>query len=1038
MKLCQTCGQSVAEEIKICPACGGEVGEGRKYIDDYRIEEVLHEGHASILCRAVKDGEEKPVMIRLFVPESGVDEEVAGRLKRELEELKKLPADNFVSHQEIRRSSDGLWYRVSEWIDAESWGDLVRSGRLRDYRFAFDLFSKIASALDMLHQTGHFIPHLILNDIMLTKRDGEKFKVKIDYKLSRFLAPKLDRPGPMLKRLLDCHPDIINERPLDYRSDIWSLGKLFIELLTADYETCDFLAKIEELPLPHEAEVLFKTMLAEDPELRPHSMREVAETLSRITEADIEAAKRERMEMAAASAGAIRRIKRRQAWSAAMVVLLLVVVGVVWFQANFRKKRDMAVLEDYANQYARSIAFVAVEYGLREGKNIIYRNRSEGTAFLVDNEGHLLTNRHVACPWLEDGNVGAIVKQLRQNNRFPVFEYSMLLWFEGEKAFKQSAGLVGGRELADTYVFSTAFRTDGTPSVTIAGVAKPPVQTRQLVTSPLKNDFAVLKIDRVPDGLRALPLDLKQEPQRIPKLSQVITLGFPLGSRTQAASVNVSVTRGHVRRSFEDLLQIDASIYGGDSGGPVIDGRGKVIGIVSGVATDRTQGFIPMVTPLWNMAMVLPINKVVIFLEELKTGQTKWNGMLDPSVDNKLERILQAAVEGRWAEAMELADAELKLSFDPLLVMAGGMMHFCAEDLKGARRLFKQCLSMDPENSLPRLMLVLADWLSGDRALDSHSLELMRLDWRHPGEFFGFLFKVLDGQVPEASALEAWETEPEKSWLFYVGGLIRAKREAWDDAEKLLRQAVLSAEIEAWEYFLARSRLDTVQDQRRDALKEESLWDAYRDDIHAFSQVVEKDLKAKAKRRSELVPLMTRFNDASARPTDKRQILENVLKSAPHNGDVLAALAFYSAMEDAWEQALQYAQAFLKTEGRQSARRLKTGLLEAEILHCLGREQAAIESLEHYSRLIKDPWYRGISECLLGKRSRDSLKQTAGMSSENLITLHVALGLWGEGSGEREGAMEDYKEALESLLDTWIEFEFAKERIRSLRRDQSQ
>jgi len=55
MKLCQNCGQSVAEEIMTCPSCGSEVGEGRKRIDDYRILEVLHEGYASILCQAVKD-----------------------------------------------------------------------------------------------------------------------------------------------------------------------------------------------------------------------------------------------------------------------------------------------------------------------------------------------------------------------------------------------------------------------------------------------------------------------------------------------------------------------------------------------------------------------------------------------------------------------------------------------------------------------------------------------------------------------------------------------------------------------------------------------------------------------------------------------------------------------------------------------------------------------------------------------------------------------------------------------------------------------
>ena len=180
MKLCQKCGQSVAEDVGTCPSCGGEVGEGIKYIDEYRIEEVLHEGHDSILCRAVKEGDDKPVMIRLFTPQSALNEEVADRLKNELEELKKLPAEHFVSHQEIRRSSEGLWYRVSEWIDAESWGDLVRSGHLEDYRLAFDLFSKMASILAILHETGHIIPHLILNDIMLIKDEEGSDEVKIE------------------------------------------------------------------------------------------------------------------------------------------------------------------------------------------------------------------------------------------------------------------------------------------------------------------------------------------------------------------------------------------------------------------------------------------------------------------------------------------------------------------------------------------------------------------------------------------------------------------------------------------------------------------------------------------------------------------------------------------------------------------------------------------------------------------------------------------------------------------------------------------
>ncbi|MGD1973235.1 MAG: hypothetical protein PVG73_04155, partial [Desulfobacterales bacterium] len=282
MRLCPTCDQPVAEEITICPLCGNEIGEGRKYIDDYRIVDVLHESHASFLCRAIRLRTNEHVMIRLFTPQSGVTEEVASRLKREIEALKKLPDAGFVRHHAIRQAPDGLWYRISEWVDSESWGSLLASGRLSNRRVLFNLFYQMATAISALHREGYFIPHLTLNDIIVINDGKGGLDVKIDYKLSRFFDPKLDRPGPMLKRLLDSHPDVIHERPLDFRSDIWSLGKAFVELLSADLECEDLPAKVDELQLPDEAGVLFKVMLADDPDMRPRSMNDVAASLNRI------------------------------------------------------------------------------------------------------------------------------------------------------------------------------------------------------------------------------------------------------------------------------------------------------------------------------------------------------------------------------------------------------------------------------------------------------------------------------------------------------------------------------------------------------------------------------------------------------------------------------------------------------------------------------------------------------------------------------------------------------------------------------------
>ncbi len=164
MKICIQCGQVVAEAVNTCPACGAEVVAGRAAIDDYRIMEVVQEGYASILCKARREGDQEPVAIRIFTPPAGFDAHLADRLKRELDELQELPASYFVRHMAIRQSDEGLWYRISEWVETLSWGSLLAFGRLLKNRAALDLLTRIAGILEGLHIIGHIIPHLILDD----------------------------------------------------------------------------------------------------------------------------------------------------------------------------------------------------------------------------------------------------------------------------------------------------------------------------------------------------------------------------------------------------------------------------------------------------------------------------------------------------------------------------------------------------------------------------------------------------------------------------------------------------------------------------------------------------------------------------------------------------------------------------------------------------------------------------------------------------------------------------------------------------------
>lgn len=1033
MKICYACGQLLAEEVLICPSCGNRVGKGRTQVDEYEIEEILHEGYSSILCKARKKDQQEHVMIRLFTPQSGVDESVAARLRRELEELKSLPPSHFVRHLDIRRSWDGIWYRVSEWIDGENWGDLLRSGVLEDLKTTLELFAEVVCSLKKLHEAGYLIPHLTLNDIIVVRKEQGGFHVKLDYKLSRFLNPKVDRPPPMLRHLLSCHPDILNGLPLDTRSDIWSLGKIFVEILAGDFEIQDLTGSLEQLQLPQGLKLLLRTMLAVDPDLRPRSAAEVEELLHSITPEQILEAQERRLEATKPAPP-----RQRGGWSwfrwGVPVMLLSAGLGLMGYWLVVRPAREVDLLEKYANRYAGSIAFVLVDYRLKEEDQVLYRNRAEGTAFLVDSAGYLLTSRHVACPWLEDPALQSMAEQLKAKGGAPTLDYRMYLWFEGTKAFNRAAALLDTRDVADLYYLDSAFQSHGFPSVKIEGVARKPTATRQLIFSPLRDDFAVLRVTPVPGNLRPLPLASEMDPRRIPRLSKIMTLGFPLGSRTQAEQVNVSVTRGSVRRSFEEAIQIDAALYGGNSGGPVINEKGVVIGIASGVATERAQGLLPTVVPLWNLGMVLPISKAAAFVEELRKGRVKWKGLQDFLLDRRLEKVFEKAAEARWAEAAEEADRQRQLSSEPVLALAAAVMHWCARDYPRAEQLLAEYISIEPEGALAKLLFLVLERMFDRVSKNAYRDELSAAGWGSPWEFVGYLSRVLEGAVEEQAALQGWDTGSERSWINWLLGTVSEKKGELKKAEKLLQEAVLGAPGDSWEGFLAQAGLESVQEKRLQGLPAEELKAGYMEVVREFGKRLRPVQQREREKRKRMEALQARAQEESVSLKERIEILREMLALEPENGKLIEETAFLEAAQGRWEQALLYARSFLQRPGRENARRLTLGILESLCLHVLGRAEEASEVLGTFLSRTRDPWHRAIAELLLGKRSKAGLLAEAAQSPEKLLTLYLALGAWAEGSSEKKKASEEYKEVMASFLDGWVQFDFARERLKALRR----
>ena len=1017
MKHCRSCGQILGDRITTCPACGSRLTAGIAGVDDYRLEKVLHEGHSSFVFRARKEGHEKPVTIRLFTDESGVDEAIAGRLDQELTVLSRLPPDLFVQHYAIRQSRSGLWYRVSEWVDAENWGTIFLSGRLNDQRRMATLFYNVASALDNLEQHGHVMPFLILDDILLprnnTQNNARSLAVKINFKLSRFLNPKATHHGPMLRKLLAIHPDMVNQRGLDNRTGIWSLGKIFAELLAADPNLTRYSSRLDDIRgLDPELAVLVKVMLSDDPDLRPQTMAEVAASLERILERipskPLHAPEPDQQPPAR---------KKIRLWGTAMALALVILAAAAGgFYFGPGTDRPGSSPMDFLESHSRSIAFVMVEYWLTADDNIIYENKVEGTAFLADKEGYLLTNRHVACPWLEDPALFAA--RQKAVDQAVTLGHRMFLWFEGERAFNRLPGLKGPRELADAYILSTAFQSGGRGNLRIAGVPRQAASRNKGLHAPFSHDFAVLHIDDLPKDLKPLPLEASQAPEQIRRLSSVIIMGFPLGSKTQDDRINASITTGHVRRTSRELIQVDSSIYKGNSGGPAVNDQGRVIGIASGVITERPMSQLPLFTPLSDFGLVLPIAAPRRFIASLKSGQPKWDGHLDFALGQRIDQLMALAINRNFDEAAALADRFLESGQDPTLIFTAGLLHFCRNDMAAGRRLFERLLSMEEENTASRLMVYIMEWLAGQNEGSALTRPLFTMDWRHPDAFSGYLARVLSRGRPMDPNFLDYENPAEKTWRRFMAGLILEKEGQTARATALYREVLLASGANDQLFLMALARLgETGEDP----------------DFH--EQALAARTAAK-ERYAKAVALISIFEAPESDVDLKTDAVQRLLELSPFNRTIFARMAFFHAGRGEWDKAREYIRDYFSKPGRETRLSLGLGLLKGQLLGLSGHRQAARDSFSGFKDQTRDPWYKTVTAQLIEQTSPDTKEQklirAAGTPVRRLI-LHTALGLRAERENDLTRAAHHYREALGTYLEGWYEYDLARDRLMALR-----
>ncbi|MBT8345683.1 MAG: hypothetical protein KJO28_05195, partial [Desulfofustis sp.] len=414
----------------------------------------------------------------------------------------------------------------------------------------------------------------------------------------------------------------------------------------------------------------------------------------------------------------------------------------------------------------------------------------------------------------------------------------------------------------------------------------------------------------------------------------------------------------------------------------------------------------------------------VVFIDELRRGRPKWNGVLDLSATERVSEIQDLALAGKWVEAQRRADQSLEGSNVPALILGAAVMHYINGDLAGAATLTDRALSINHENYEAMLLKSLIE-SSGKLGWESTSLtQLMNLDWRSPGEFYGYLARLLTSGEFSEDDLESWNLPSEKSWLHFIAGLVSEGDGDTNRARSLFKSSVRAAGTEEWSRYLALAHLF------RSGRDQHSERTGFIDELQELDE-------QRTERMSWLEPLITKFEAAATDPAERQNLLVQIHELQPESRRLLVYASYYSAMASDWPQSLKLADQYLQVPGREEPLRLGLQLLTTTVLLHSGEEDESRSRLTETCRETDTIWYRQVCESLLHQRSQEDLIENAGTIPEKIVTAHAALGFQAEAEGKAEDALSHYREALGSYLDTWIEFELARQRYIVLRQQNS-
>jgi serine/threonine protein kinase/Tol biopolymer transport system component len=269
----------------------------------YEILVPLGVGGMGEVYRARDPRLRRDVAIKVLSGEFATDADRRGRFEQEARAASALNHHNIVTIHDIG-SSDTTIYIAMEFVDGKTLRELLQGGALPT-RKILDLGYQIADGLSKAHAAGIVHRDLKPENVMVTKDGVAKI---LDFGLAKLVktqseevseVPTATHAGTVLGTVGYMSPEQASGKPLDFRSDQFSLGSILYEMATGkrafqrgtSAETLTAIIREEVEPVervnaaaPAPLRWLLERCLQKEPDERYGSTRDLAQDLKNVRE----------------------------------------------------------------------------------------------------------------------------------------------------------------------------------------------------------------------------------------------------------------------------------------------------------------------------------------------------------------------------------------------------------------------------------------------------------------------------------------------------------------------------------------------------------------------------------------------------------------------------------------------------------------------------------------------------------------------------------------------------------------------------------